>query len=1191
MRLYRFDLTRYGKFTDYSVDFGERVPGVPDLHVIYGPNEAGKSTLFSAWLDLLYGMGIQSPFNFLHPYPAMRIGGVLELSGGRREFVRIKRSQNSLLDAHGQPIGENSILGDLGGIDREAYRAMFSLNDDTLEEGGESILKARGDLGQLLFSGSSGLAGLSRKIEDLHSEADGFYKSHARSGQLQDLQKKLIQLKQERERIDTQAWKHAELAETAKRAKARHDDTAARRGQTQARKDEIQHLLSALPRLTKLRALRERLDPLRELPDAPAGWAKTLPDLRDEEIRLETQIGTNAEEIERLTSAVEAIDVDDAALGLAGRLDDAVSMRARYLTAEKDLPERRQKLRDLNHTIAFHLRQVEREGDASPERFILPASTTERLRELIEGHSGIEIGVNKAAEELSEAKHRLEAAADKLAGSVNAASAADDRKYPLENLRAGFAAFRASDHTARRRLAERACLEGQAVLDDCLAALAPWHGDMDQLVAMVVPELETRQHWKMAQDDAQKRIGQQSGEVERLKNECARLSTQLDAVTSVTGLVTDQEAAAIRGQRDHAWAEHRNRLNAASADQFEELLHRDDSVVAQRFRHMAELAQLHEAARGLKVGQSDLARAEEARAQALTDVEAIKRDIAKAIGTLSASLPPDWTLPQLEGWLARREKALEARSTIGKAERDMQQAQNDANVQVLRLAAALRALNLSLAVDADETALVAMAQTALDGETEYRRLQQDLEERQRDLKARERAFERADAEKRQWDTAWNDICGACWLGENGATPSIAIVRGVLGITSELGSALKERATLVDRIGKMEEDLGAFRNVAVSLADAAGIAHADALAVMDLVRQIEERIRKAEADRSQKAKETERLKAARAASRKLAEQKLAHNRRKQELTSYFGGSTLAEVATKLDQIALRENVRREVAEVVQDIQGILRVSSLPEAEAILASADQAALERELAEITTLAEELEQEWRNSFATYKNTEKQIETIGGDAKVAELEEQRRTILLEIDESARRHMRLRAGAMATQWALRLYREQHRSSMMTRASEALRIISRSAYTHLTTQPDKDGEVLVAIAAGKSSKLVTEMSKGTRFQLYLALRVAGYFEFAKTGSPVPFIADDIMETFDDFRAGEAIRLFSQMAEIGQVIYLTHHRHLCELAREACPNVKIHDLPERMLDEHSVKTKNDAVESSEKPKEKHIEMEVM
>lgn len=38
MRLRRLDLTRYGKFTDCSIDFGERCEGQPDLHVIYGPN-------------------------------------------------------------------------------------------------------------------------------------------------------------------------------------------------------------------------------------------------------------------------------------------------------------------------------------------------------------------------------------------------------------------------------------------------------------------------------------------------------------------------------------------------------------------------------------------------------------------------------------------------------------------------------------------------------------------------------------------------------------------------------------------------------------------------------------------------------------------------------------------------------------------------------------------------------------------------------------------------------------------------------------------------------------------------------------------------------------------------------------------------------------------------------------------------
>ena len=115
------------------------------------------------------------------------------------------------------------------------------------------------------------------------------------------------------------------------------------------------------------------------------------------------------------------------------------------------------------------------------------------------------------------------------------------------------------------------------------------------------------------------------------------------------------------------------------------------------------------------------------------------------------------------------------------------------------------------------------------------------------------------------------------------------------------------------------------------------------------------------------------------------------------------------------------------------------------------------------------------------------------------------------------------------------------------------------YAGLSAQPEKDGEALIALPAGGGSKLATELSKGTRFQLYLALRVAGYYEFARSRRPVPFIADDIMETFDDFRAEEAFRLFAGMAEVGQVIYLTHHRHLCDMVRAVCPGARIHDLP--------------------------------
>ena len=48
------------------------------------------------------------------------------------------------------------------------------------------------------------------------------------------------------------------------------------------------------------------------------------------------------------------------------------------------------------------------------------------------------------------------------------------------------------------------------------------------------------------------------------------------------------------------------------------------------------------------------------------------------------------------------------------------------------------------------------------------------------------------------------------------------------------------------------------------------------------------------------------------------------------------------------------------------------------------------------------------------------------------------------------------------------------------------------------------------------------------------------------------------TFDHFRAEEALRLFADMGRVGQVVYLTHHLHLTELARKVCPEARVHEL---------------------------------
>ena len=139
MRLRRLDLIRYGHFTDFTIDFGARSESDIDLHIIYGPNEAGKSTSFEGFLDLLFGIPNRSKYNFLHDYENMRIGGALEIGGEAVELIRIKKSKNDLINPAGETVPTGILASGLRGIDRDQYRAMFSLDDDTIEAGGDDI--------------------------------------------------------------------------------------------------------------------------------------------------------------------------------------------------------------------------------------------------------------------------------------------------------------------------------------------------------------------------------------------------------------------------------------------------------------------------------------------------------------------------------------------------------------------------------------------------------------------------------------------------------------------------------------------------------------------------------------------------------------------------------------------------------------------------------------------------------------------------------------------------------------------------------------------------------------------------------------------------------------------------------------------------------------------------------------------
>ena len=178
MRIDLLELIACGPFTDRLIDLSA---GAEGLHLIWGPNEAGKSSALRALRDGLFGFPSQTKDNFKHANQKLRVGMRLRRrDGGTLAFIRRKGNKGTLLDPETQkPLAENALGPWLGPVDRELFTKMHGLDYQELQAGGQEMLKTGSEIGQLLFS-AAGRAGNVRKVVDLlREQASALFKPSA----------------------------------------------------------------------------------------------------------------------------------------------------------------------------------------------------------------------------------------------------------------------------------------------------------------------------------------------------------------------------------------------------------------------------------------------------------------------------------------------------------------------------------------------------------------------------------------------------------------------------------------------------------------------------------------------------------------------------------------------------------------------------------------------------------------------------------------------------------------------------------------------------------------------------------------------------------------------------------------------------------------------------------------------------
>ncbi|MFZ8899581.1 MAG: AAA family ATPase, partial [Alphaproteobacteria bacterium] len=482
MRVERLNLVRFGKFTDYELEFPSPKNEGSDVHLIYGPNEAGKSTLFAAILDLMFVIPDLSPYGFMHDYSVMRIEGGFLHKKDKIELARVKRRHADLVGIDDRPLNHDPLIGMLGGLDRAGYRAMFSLDETSLEAGGRELLQANGDFGRILFSASSGLSDLSHRLKQMDAEADAFYRRSGRQNRLRTLIETLDALKKDQETHDVNATNFDRLIETREIAKISRQEAEEEEKIAREKQAILKRRLTACSKLQDYRTAIAAVDRLRDLPEPPLDARTQLELLRDNESTLKTRHTETERRIAAQKEKLAAIEINATIVAASHQIETITDLASRYRTATQDIPKRQRSLDETVAEISARTRKLSNGKEAKPHSLFLEIEQTAKILELTRDWPVLCERVKQAQSEVTRAE------------ATKQDCPLSDAEYA--RLKTILYSIRSTELLNRyqQALNEERALEIEVI--SAFDRLAPWEGNGEDLKSLKLPARSVLETWK-----------------------------------------------------------------------------------------------------------------------------------------------------------------------------------------------------------------------------------------------------------------------------------------------------------------------------------------------------------------------------------------------------------------------------------------------------------------------------------------------------------------------------------------------------------------------------------------------------------------------------------------------------------------------------------------------------------------------
>lgn len=1140
MRINRIDLLRYGKFTDRSISLPQ---SNQDFHLIIGPNEAGKSTIRSAILDLFFGIETRSAYNFLHEYPDMRLGALIQQETNSLEFQRIKAIKQSLFDLQDSPLSNDTLQTFLGVTDRGYFDQMFGLNHDKLVTGGNEILNESNDIGQILFQAAAGIDGLGEARAALETEADKLWserksKDRAYYVALDEFNEAKAELK--RVTVKTKDWVEAQacvhrLEDALEQSRVDYKTLAVQRNRFE-RVRRVAGLLDALQEKERALGL------LGDVMILPADAEKQFNEMVQALANADLEYTVYKDRAENIQNRLTHIQPDNNLLKFTTEIQTLAEQQPLIRKCQTDIIKQQEAVKSYQQQIKNLSRQLgwstEDKQALAKHLPTLPIRTI--LASLLKRHDALSHASLSSKQAADDKTKEIKSLDDQIA-LLPVTTLSAELRVALS------AAQNLGDVNSRTKQLEDQLIKANNVLKTEQVGLEPWNLNVDELRNLVLPTATTIASFHKRFTHSESTVSQLLAKLEENAETIMAKEFEITQYRKAHQAITSEEVTVSREARDVIWAS--IKTGAASLQEmtttYESKVNDADAIADNRYNKAQEASTLQSKLHQLEELQQHHTRYRERLETKQAELLMVTQEW---MATINEMRLPAISLLEIDHWLQAKEKVIVASNNVEETRQALTRWQRETEEAKKALLSCLKVNEVNAEEAMSLSALIIMAADAKESAV-HRQARRDELTKQRETAIAAMTMLNGKAtmaqdEMVQWQTAWQENLDVAGIKRES---EMSVVEGMLGLFNEIDKTLNEIDERQERqIKPMQMDLDNFEKDVTVLTTCLA-PELNGQSSSDIVKELMLRLDKAKSDH----KEQDRLK----------QEQIGLEQKQDEILIKVDKATrdiqalwqLAKVTSNeaLQAVIKRsndcQNLNAAIATLNKELEekgdGLTRAQLAAEYEAT-----------NIVEIKTNQEILEQQQQgiqqqqNTLsADLATTKAEFSKIAGQDDAVQAESMRQEALAKMADVTARYIKVSTASKLLQWAINRYRETKQGPMLTRTSQLFAGLTLGSFQKLVVDFDEQPLMLKGQRNDGKTVNISGMSDGTRDQLYLALRLAALELHFEQSQSLPFIADDLFINFDDARAKAGLEALVNLSEKTQIIFLSHHDHLVSIVQ--------------------------------------------